>query len=142
MWPLGEGQGKVGQIIRVFVRDPAYHQAKREHGGKHQPPVSARSGSARIAHHGRQFYLAGLCSDREPWGKRIIQPVVPMPCHRKVRAVGGRRRLQDGQARTGPAIPGVSRDLRDRYRQQREKERENPPHSYPAHSAYLVYFVR
>jgi hypothetical protein len=51
----GEGQGKVGQIIRVFLRDPAYHQAKREHAGKNQPPVSARSGSARIAHHGRQF---------------------------------------------------------------------------------------
>jgi hypothetical protein len=85
---------------------------------------------------------AGFCSDRKPWGKGIIQPVVPMPCHRKVRAVGSRRRLHDGQARTGPAIPGVSRDLREGYRQQREKERENPPHSYPAHSAYLVYFVR
>ena len=51
----GEGQGKVGQIIRVFIRDRAHHQSKHENGGKNQPPVSARSGSARIAHDGRQF---------------------------------------------------------------------------------------
>jgi hypothetical protein len=53
----GERQRKVGQIICVFVRNPAYRQGERDNGGKDQPPVSERPGRARIARHCRQSQL-------------------------------------------------------------------------------------
>jgi hypothetical protein len=43
-----------------------------------------------------------------------------------------------GKMRARAAVPGISRDLCDRYRQEREKERDHPSHTCPARSVILL----
>jgi hypothetical protein len=52
---------------------------------------------------------------------------MPVPRHRKIGPPAGMGR-QYGELRTRPVIPSIGRDLCDRYRQEREKQRNHPPH--------------
>ena len=51
-------------------------------------------------------------------------------------AAGGVRRA--GNMRVRPAVPGIRRDLRHGYRQERDKQRDDPLHTFPARSVVLL----